>query len=104
MIEDYTPSPYEHSHLKLRKGQTIKVLETTLTEEAINLGVVKFDSKFIERPTAYMNGLFLHSVKAVKETVVDGYFVEVTLPDDAIVGARFAVIALSPMDSKFPTK
>lgn len=84
--------------------QTIKVLETTLTEEDINLGVVKVDSKFIERPTAYMNGLFQHSVEAVKETAVDGYFVEVTLPDDAIVGARFAVIALSPIDSTFPKK
>jgi proto-oncogene C-crk len=27
VVEDYTPSPYEHSHLSLRKGQIITVLE-----------------------------------------------------------------------------
>ncbi len=46
MIEDYTPSPYEHSHLKLRKGQTIKVLE------------MKSDGKWVGELNDGKKGLF----------------------------------------------
>ncbi len=43
VVEDYTPSPYEHSHIALRKGQIVTVLE--MKSMGKWLGVLEFDGK-----------------------------------------------------------
>lgn len=43
VIEDYTPSPYEHSHIALRKGQIVTVLEMKSIGKW--LGILDYDGK-----------------------------------------------------------
>jgi len=43
VIEDYTPSPYEHSHIALRKGQIVTVIEMKSIGKW--LGILDYDGK-----------------------------------------------------------